>query len=41
MPDGLVNWMFFSFFAIGALGGWVVVFLVAAEWVKHLREARR
>ena len=40
MPDGWVNWMFFMFFAIGALGGWIVVFLVAAEWAKHLWSAR-
>ena len=31
MPESVVGWAMFTFFAIGAVGGWIVIGKIAAE----------
>ena len=37
MPETAVAWMMFGYFAIGALGGWVVLVLILKELWKDAR----
>lgn len=38
MPITLPEWMWFAFFSIGSLGGWVLVGVLSAEvWRKFRR----
>lgn len=37
MPDSLLGWIMFAFFAGGAAGGWAVLYLVAAEKAREWR----
>ena len=40
MPANNAQWAFFLFFAGGALGGWMVLVLLAIEVVKGFRKAQ-
>jgi len=40
MPQSLIGWLMFSFFAIGAWGGWLVLGIIAVHAVQSFRKVR-
>lgn len=40
MPTTTIAWLFFAFFAIGALGGWLIVISAVADWLVAFRVRR-
>ena len=38
MPISVIGWLMFSFFAIGSLGGWVVLYLFLREYWKDVSQ---
>ena len=40
MPESVVGWAMSTFFAIGAVGGWVVLAILVVETWKSFRKVR-
>jgi len=40
MPQNDIQWLFFLFFAIGALGGWLILGILAVEAWKSFKKMR-
>jgi hypothetical protein len=37
LPNSLPEWLWFSFFTVGSLGGWVLVGVLSAELWRKVR----
>lgn len=40
MPQGFIQWIFFTFFFVGALGGWFIVAGIVIETINERRLRR-